>query len=151
MPNKQDLPRGISKDEFGEITADKSFKGLFIQKSSYDEISLTSDYLYIEGVYGIFVNSGGAMEMWQQFPESVIFTAKDLEALKIYETHFDELSISWEGEPDFGPSNQIVQKSLTVDLFNSLPTLKENLDRGSQLEIYGTFKGVKSNTIIIEF
>ncbi len=151
MQNKQTFPSGIRIDEFGEITADKNFIGLFIQWPLHNEISLDGKYFYVEGICGIFVSSGGAMEMWQQFPESVIFTAKDLGTSNEYKTRFSELSISWEGEPDFGPSDQIVQKSLMVDLFNSLPKLKGALKKGTQLEIYATFRKLKSNTIKIKF
>ena len=155
MKSIDTIPLGIKENEFNELSASKDFKGLYIRLSPHFDNSRSEKTLEIEGVCGVFVNAGAAMSMWEQFPKKVIFHVKDLKNSRQYETEFHELSISWEGSVDFGPSNQLVQKPFNrnlfeVNQFKDIESLVELIKPGTSVEIYATFEGMTSNIITVE-
>lgn len=155
MAELDSLPKGISVNEFQLLNVSSEFKGLFIRLAPDQEFSRESNQLIIEGACGLFISPGSAMAIWQSFPQSVIIHIRDIKKNISYSSSFEEMNISWEGEPDFGPTDQVVQNIFERDLFESnlfkgIDRLGQEITPGSSIEVYVTFEGMKSNTLRIK-
>ena len=154
MNQTTSIPEGIVINNFDEIEASQNFKGLFIKKSSEMQYSRPNSF-YIEGVCGLYVNPGAAMSTWEQFPERVIFHVKAVGTNNEYISKFIEASFSYDGEVNFGPSGQIVQKKIDrnlfdEDFFENITSLSAVLKPGTKIEISAEFEGMISNKIIMD-
>lgn len=152
--NQEKLPTGILLDEFGDLTATKDYKGIYIRLSPQENISRVDAKLVLEGIVGIFVNHDAARATWQEFPNDIIFHVKDLSTGKTYESSYTKSSVGWHVIPEFGPSNQIVhnlfeKNLLSTHFFSGVKRLSDELKPRTTIEVYVTFKGLTSNTLTI--
>ncbi len=92
-------------------------QGLRIQLSH--DAANDKNKLRIEGSFSVFVNCGSQYAIWSQFPETIMFTIKNLESGQEYESIDNHLSISWDGNQVYDeysqkPCDQIVTEKFSI-------------------------------------
>ncbi len=107
----------------------------------------------MEGDFSVFVNCGSQYAIWYQFPNAIIYTIKDLDSGRIYESVNFELSISHSGNSvyaqyaEFPCDGIVTEKFETVisDIYFDDPPFEEIKNN----EIAAHYLGCDSNTLIV--
>ena len=127
------------------------YQGLIIDVTTDDLEG--EDEIQINGQLSIFVNPGSQYAIWSQFPDSVLYTLKDLDNGETYESHDTELSISWDGNGVYDmysdrPCNRIITEEFST-LLTDINFRNPPKTPLVNFELQASYLGHSSNSVTI--
>ncbi len=128
------------------------FQGLKIRL--VEDASVDQDKVKISGRFSTFVTCGSQYATWFQFPQTIMYSIKDLKTGTVYESINNELSISWDGnsvyeEYSTEPCDQIVNEDFSV-FVEDIYFINVPEDRLEDVEITAKYFGYTSNSIYVK-
>ncbi|MBU2862472.1 hypothetical protein KO489_01300 [Reinekea forsetii] len=119
-----------------------------------EQSSALEGVLKISGEFSIFVNCGSQYAIWDQFPDTVEYSIKDLDSGEVFKSVSEKLSISWDGNDIYEhysnePCDQVVTKafSATITDINFLTAPSKTL---TNVELYARYEGIQSNMLSVK-